>query len=98
MFQFARFAHTHLFYSVGCFWVAPFGHLRLVARFQLPGVYRRSPRPSSPLCAKVSTVSPFYLDHLFLFFREFLFVSELLNTKTFPGFLFPVLVSFFDPF
>jgi hypothetical protein len=40
------------------FWVAPFGHLRLIACFPLPGAFRRSPRPSSPLCAKVSTVSP----------------------------------------
>ena len=38
-------------YSIGTYWVAPFGHLRLNACFQLPGAYRRSPRPSSPLCA-----------------------------------------------
>ena len=30
-------------YSTDAYWVAPFGHLRLNACFQLPGAYRRSP-------------------------------------------------------
>jgi hypothetical protein len=34
---------------------------------------------------------------LILCLGESLFVSELLNTKTFPGFFFPVLVSFLIP-
>ncbi len=51
MFQFAGLAHACLCIQQAVLRVAPFGHLRLSACFQLPGVYRRSPRPSSPLCA-----------------------------------------------
>jgi hypothetical protein len=29
-------------------WVAPFGHLRIYARLQLPTAFRSLPRPSSP--------------------------------------------------
>jgi hypothetical protein len=39
-------------------WVSPFGHPRIKACLQLPGAYRSLPRPSSPLCAKASTVHP----------------------------------------
>ena len=38
--------------------VAPFGHLRIKACLPLPEAYRSLPRPSSPLCAKASTVNP----------------------------------------
>src|SRR5207247_2677765 len=38
--------------------VAPFGHLRINACLPLPEAYRCLPRPSSPLCAKASTVNP----------------------------------------
>ena len=38
--------------------VAPFGDLRIIACLRLPGAYRSLPRPSSPLCAKASTVHP----------------------------------------
>lgn len=31
--------------------VAPFGHLRIYARLQLPAAFRSLPRPSSPKCA-----------------------------------------------
>jgi hypothetical protein len=51
MFQFAGFARVHLWIQWTVFRVAPFGNLRLNACFQLPGAYRRSLRPSSPLCA-----------------------------------------------
>ncbi len=57
MFQFARLAHACLWIQQAVLGVAPFGYLRLDACFQLPGVFRRSPRPSSPLCAEGFTVS-----------------------------------------
>ena len=38
--------------------VAPFGNLRVKARLQLTEAYRSLPRPSSPACAKASTVRP----------------------------------------
>jgi hypothetical protein len=38
--------------------VAPFGNLRIKACLPLPEAYRSLPRPSSPLCAKASTVNP----------------------------------------
>ena len=66
MFQFTGFAsHTYVF-SVGypCGWVSPFGHRRIEACCQLPGAFRRLPRPSSPLTAKASTVCACSLDHI----------------------------------
>ena len=39
-------------------WVAPFGDLRVKACLRLTGAYRSLPRPSSPSCAKASTVRP----------------------------------------
>ena len=38
--------------------VAPFGHLRIKACLPLPEAFRSLLRPSSPLCAKASTVNP----------------------------------------
>jgi hypothetical protein len=38
--------------------VAPFGNPRINACLPLPEAYRCLPRPSSPLCAKASTVNP----------------------------------------
>ena len=38
--------------------VAPFGNLRVKACLRLTGAYRSLPRPSSPSCAKASTVRP----------------------------------------
>src|SRR5215208_1316134 len=38
--------------------VAPFGNLRVEACLRLTGAYRSLPRPSSPSCAKASTVRP----------------------------------------
>ena len=45
-------------------WVSPFGHYRIKACCQLPGTFRRLPRPSSPLTAKASTVCAYSLDHI----------------------------------
>src|SRR5213596_246633 len=42
--------------------VAPFGHPGITACVQLPQAYRSLPRPSSPPCAKASTVRPYALD------------------------------------
>ena len=39
-------------------WVAPFGNLRVKACLRLTEAYRSLPRPSSPSCAKASTVRP----------------------------------------
>ena len=38
--------------------VAPFGNPRISDCLRLPGAYRSLPRPSSPACAKASTVRP----------------------------------------
>jgi hypothetical protein len=38
--------------------VSPFGNLRVKACLRLTGAYRSLPRPSSPSCAKASTVRP----------------------------------------
>ena len=38
--------------------VSPFGHPRISACLPLPEAFRSLPRPSSPLCAKASTVNP----------------------------------------
>ena len=38
--------------------VSPFGHLRITACLPLPEAFRSLLRPSSPLCAKASTVNP----------------------------------------
>ena len=38
--------------------VTPFGNLRIKACLPLPEAYRSLLRPSSPLCAKASTVNP----------------------------------------
>ena len=42
--------------------VAPFGHPGIKACVQLIQDYRSLPRPSSPLCAKASTVRRMLLD------------------------------------
>ena len=42
--------------------VAPFGDPGITACVQLPQAYRSLPRPSSPLCAKASTVRLLVLD------------------------------------
>src|SRR5436309_13519528 len=42
--------------------VAPFGDPGITACLQLPQAYRSLPRPSSPPCAKASTVRPYALD------------------------------------
>ena len=54
MFQFPAYPSPELFSSFrdDQLWagrVAPFGDLRIIARCQLPGAYRRLPRPSSAL-------------------------------------------------
>src|SRR5574341_1071098 len=46
--------------------VAPFGDPGITACLQLPQAYRSLPRPSSPLCAKASTVRPYALDLIVL--------------------------------
>ena len=46
--------------------VAPFGDPGITACLQLPQAYRSLPRPSSPPCAKASTVRPYALDLIVL--------------------------------
>ena len=55
--------------------VPPFGHLRLIARFQLIEAFRRIPRPSSPLTAKASTVCASLLDHIISVASDHMFLS-----------------------
>ena len=47
--------------------VAPFGHLWIYARLQLPIAFRSLPRPSSSLIAKASTIRPYLLPILIYF-------------------------------
>jgi hypothetical protein len=63
MVHFPRFAPTTLCIQIVVVrhdsdGVSPFGNLRINACLPLPEAYRRLPRPSSPLCAKASTVNP----------------------------------------
>ena len=46
--------------------VPSFGHPRINARCQLPGAFRRLPRPSSPVIAKASTTCTWSLDPITL--------------------------------
>ena len=67
IFQFPEFASSRLCIQRGILlaeWVSPFGHSRINACCQLPGTFRRLPRPSSPLTAKASTVCAYSLDHI----------------------------------
>jgi hypothetical protein len=41
--------------------VFPFGHLRINGRLHLPAAFRSLPRPSSPVHAQASTMSPYLL-------------------------------------
>ena len=41
MFQFTRLARSTLWIQVVVLGVSPFGHLRIIARFQLPEAFRR---------------------------------------------------------
>ena len=50
--------------------VAPFGHLRINARLQLPVAFRSLPRPSSSLRAKASTIRPYLLPILTYFIQS----------------------------
>ena len=47
--------------------VSPFGNPGITACLQLPQAYRSLPRPSSPPCAKASTVRPYTLDLVVLY-------------------------------
>ena len=65
MFQFARSSLPPLFlnFQSGILgdesqWIAPFGNPRIKICLRLPEAYRSLPRPSSPICAKSSTISP----------------------------------------
>ena len=61
MFQFPGFAPLRVI-RLAADRVAPFGHPGINACVQLPQAYRSLPRPSSPLCAKASTVRLSVLD------------------------------------
>jgi hypothetical protein len=63
MVHFPRFASSTLYIQVvivrhDSYGVAPFGNRRINACLPLPDAYRSLLRPSSPLCAKASTVNP----------------------------------------
>jgi hypothetical protein len=63
MFQFADLPHPGVCIRPGVTGrypgrVSPFGHSRINACSQLPGTFRRLPRPSSALGAKASTPCP----------------------------------------
>src|SRR5437588_12458512 len=63
MFQFPGFASPlREMIGLAADRVAPFGNPGITACLQLPQAYRSLPRPSSPPCAKASTVRPYALD------------------------------------
>lgn len=73
MFQFPGCRLIHLFYSMHdvkglLLQVFPFGYLRIIEYLLLPVAYRSLSRPSSPSSAQASTLSPYLLDHIILFF------------------------------
>ena len=64
MFQFPGFASVRRrIPELAPWWVAPFGHLGLIACVRLPRAFRSLPRPSSPSCAQASPVRLRSLDH-----------------------------------
>ena len=68
MFQFPGFASLlREIIDLAADGVAPFGDPGITACLQLPQAYRSLPRPSSPLCAKASTVRPYTLDLVVLY-------------------------------
>ena len=74
--------------------VAPFGHLWINARLQLPIAFRSLPRPSSSLRAKASTIRP-YLLPILIYFSALL--SRDNNTTSLFLSLLVSLLSFFSP-
>ena len=63
MFQFPGFAsRLREMTDLAAGRVAPFGDPGITASVQLPQAYRSLARPSSPSCAKASTVRPYALD------------------------------------
>src|SRR2546427_1705607 len=68
MFQFPGFAsRLRAITDLAAGGVAPFGDPGITACLQLPQAYRSLPRPSSPPCAKASTVRPYTLDLVVLY-------------------------------
>jgi hypothetical protein len=63
MFQFPGLASNKLDTESSTQWVAPFGHLWINVRLQLPTAFRSLPRPSSPLRAKASPMRPYLLPN-----------------------------------
>ena len=61
MFQFPGLASDKSDTGSSIQWVAPFGHLWINVRLQLPTAFRSLPRPSSPLRAKASPMRPYLL-------------------------------------
>ena len=66
MFQFSGLPSRTLYIQVRIMshyahWVYPFGNLGVKGYVRLTLAYRSLSRPSSALCAKASTVCPYYL-------------------------------------
>ena len=63
--------------------IAPFGHLGINARLQLPQAFRSLPRPSSAPSAKAFTLCSCSLDHYVIFWFSFsaivVFVTQYFN-------------------
>jgi hypothetical protein len=72
--------------------VAPFGHLRINARLQLPVAFRSLPRPSSSLRAKASTIRSYLLP--ILIFLLLVIIYKLLHLYTTPSRLHTLLFVF----
>ena len=67
MFQFAGFASNTYGFSVGYLLRGGFPHSDIAGSklvCQLPGAFRRLPRPSSPSTAKASAICAYSLDHI----------------------------------
>ena len=59
-------------------WVAPFGNLGIIARWQLPQAYRSLLRPSSPVVPRYPPVCSYVLTKTLLLGTQFLKLQSML--------------------
>ena len=79
--------------------VAPFGHLRINPRLQVPAAFRSLPRPSSPLRAQASPVRPYLLPalHICCIIHRYFDLLPSVFLRTLLFFLPNLSMNFFSP-
>ena len=79
--------------------VAPFGHLRIKPRLQVPAAFRSLPRPSSPLRAQASPVRPYLLPalHICCIIHRYFDLLPSVFLRTLLFFLPNLSMNFFSP-